>query len=87
MGENALYHFDYGLSDRRLGNHPISMEHFRRHVPPELEFVAYYNAQDHETLEYFLTDFVPSTPVPELPGWEIYRPRRPATGATDTMGR
>lgn len=83
MGENRLYHFDYGLSDRRLGKHPISKEHFRLHVPPELEFVAYYDAQDHETLAYFLTDYVRAPPVPELPGWEIYRPRRPSPTRPD----
>lgn len=78
MGENRLYHFDYGMSDRRLGGQAITREHFWRHVPTDLEFVAYFNAQDHETLKYFLTDYVRSDPVPELPGWDIYRPRHPA---------
>ena len=85
LGEGRLYHFDYGMSDRRLGNHPITREHFWHHVPRELEFVAYFRAQDHETLEYYLTDFVLSSPIPELPGWEIYR-RRQARYRRDSGG-
>jgi hypothetical protein len=68
----------YGLSDRRLGKEPITKAHFDRYVPPELQFVAYYDAQDFETLGYFLTDFELSESVSELSGWDIYRwPRGP----------
>jgi len=41
LTDGKLYHFDYGLYDRRLAGEEISDEHFREHIPARLKYVLY----------------------------------------------
>lgn len=40
MAEGKLYHFSWGLTDRRNAGFPVSDEHFRKYVPATAEVMA-----------------------------------------------
>ena len=40
MAEGKLYHFSWGLTDRRNAGKPVSAEHFNTNIPPEAEVIA-----------------------------------------------
>ena len=87
MAEGELYHFSYGVFDRELAGYPLSEEHFRRHVPPRMRYVAYFEPQERY-IERYLPEFSHRVVIPELPGWEVFvredtelQPERPREAA------
>lgn len=40
LGEGRLYHFDYGIFDRKLAGDPPSREHLWANLPEEMRFIA-----------------------------------------------
>ncbi|MBX7168039.1 MAG: hypothetical protein K1X74_17015 [Pirellulales bacterium] len=40
LAEGKLYHFSYGLMDRRISGHPITQEHFDRYCPRRFKAIA-----------------------------------------------
>ncbi len=41
LTDGKLYHFDYGLFDRRLAGREISREHFEAHIPARIRYILY----------------------------------------------
>ena len=84
MAERRLYHFSYGMLDRRLAGYPLSTEHFLAHVPPAMQAVVFctrclipeIQTRD-ETMQY-LPDFVDDGVNPD--GFWVYVPRRAPSG-------
>jgi hypothetical protein len=69
--EGRFYHFEYGMYDRGLARHPISDEHFRRHLPPRLSLVC-IPKEFVDQCKYamgHLKEFTRRVDIPELPGF------------------
>jgi hypothetical protein len=74
--DKKLYHFDYGLFDRRLGGYEVSEEHFRKHLPSDLKYVVYprwvaEKDTPRESLRY-LKEFSGPMHFRGLEDWDIY---------------
>ncbi|MDX1977120.1 MAG: hypothetical protein SFT94_05545 [Pseudanabaenaceae cyanobacterium bins.68] len=75
--EGKLYHFHYGLYDRRLGGYALQPSHFFAHVPAQLQLVAFpprFPSRDltkSPPMQY-LTEFRQQVQIAELPGWTVF---------------
>jgi hypothetical protein len=69
LADGKLYHFDYGLLDRRLAGLPPSPDHLKRHIPTHLRIIAIpENAPSNESRP---RDVAP-VQLPQLPGFDVY---------------
>lgn len=77
LAEGKLYHHAYGLFNRELSGFPVSDEHFRAHIPTNIQLVAFRFYRKHESsrckyvLKY-LPEFSKRVTIDELPGWTVY---------------
>ena len=72
LAEGKIYHFEYAIFDRELGNLTPTLEHFRAGLPPGMKYVGYpFNEQARHVMKYF-PDYVFESTLPELPGWTLY---------------
>jgi hypothetical protein len=78
MSEDKLYHFSWGLTDRRNAGRPIREAHFQAHIPAEAQFVAITNFVPHyETdMSQRIGSRIPFDDHRELPGFAFYQLRR-----------
>lgn len=82
LAEGKIYHFEYAVFDREVGNLPPSEEHFRAGLPTAMQAIAYPpNEQARHVMKHF-PEYVHETIDPELPGWTIYE-----TGARTSQQR
>ncbi len=53
MAEGKLYHFCYGVYDRKLADYPMSPEHLHSALPPKVKLIIFSGAADRAyTLDY-----------------------------------
>lgn len=71
MAEGKLYHFEYGLFDRELAGFPVSDDHFRAYIPPNVRIIAFSQRNDGYVMR-FLPEFSRRIKVDELPGFSVY---------------
>jgi hypothetical protein len=74
--EGKAYHFEYGVYDRKLAGYPLTMEHFRKFIPPNTREVVYprYVAGERVVMEYFPGYVKTRNNMPGLPEWSCYEP-------------
>jgi hypothetical protein len=80
MAEGKLYHFSWGLTDRRNAGVPVSDEHFQANLPPHAEVIAItglvpqfeadMTARQGSRIEHF-------EDAAQLPQFEFFAVRRP----------
>jgi hypothetical protein len=74
LAEGKSYHFEYGMSDRELGEFHVSPRHFRENIPANFRYVCFPGdaaPQFRKTMNY-LPEFQRRVEIPELPGWICY---------------
>jgi hypothetical protein len=73
MAEGKLYHFEFGLHDRDQMKFPVSYEHFKAHIPADMQLIAFPSdyAAPYFTMKY-LPEFSQRATIDELPGWIVY---------------
>ncbi len=57
MAEKKLYHFCYGVFDRELAGYPLSPEHLRSGLPPQLKWVIFAGGADRTYSLKYLPEF------------------------------
>jgi hypothetical protein len=73
MAEKKLYHFSFGLVDRKNAGYEVSREHFLDYCPANPKFIAFPEYfQDQYVMKYFPT-FSERVIIDELPGMVVYR--------------
>jgi len=72
MAEGKLYHFCYGLIDRRISGFPVSKAHIQAYLPPNIKFVAFPEGHGIEGTLVFTPEFTQQIVVDELPGWLVF---------------
>jgi hypothetical protein len=77
LAEGQLRHFAYGVLDRTLGGSPLTLEHFRAYLPPQMTYVVVRD-QDRKVMGY-LAEYTEKRTSDELPGWTLLT--RPDAGS------
>ena len=73
MADGELYHVGYGVVDRELAGIPISEQHYRRHLPSWLEYVAFKHGYGIEpNLFPRFPEFRCRVEFDDMPDWQIY---------------
>jgi hypothetical protein len=72
MAEGRADHFSYGVFIRQISGFPVTTEHFRRYVPPQLTAVVRMAALTGPrfAVTQFLPEFTAAQPSP--PGWQVW---------------
>lgn len=83
LTNRKLYHFDYGVFDRNLGNARVRPEHLSAALPSSNPIIASYVAHHDFILQTYFPDYVPMPPKPQLPGWKLWGPK----SAAKTQGK
>jgi hypothetical protein len=80
LAEGTIYHFEYAVFDREMGNLPPDPVHFKSGLPAAMRYVAYpFNEQARHVMKYF-PEYRYETTLPDLPpGWTVYT-SNPAEG-------
>lgn len=84
--EGAWYHFDFAVDEHRSSGYPVSPDHFRKHIPPQFEFIAFpplFGDYQPRAILKYLPEFSETVSLPELGApsgpWTVFRkPRKPA---------
>jgi len=73
MAEGKLYHHTYGVFERRICGFPLTREHFKTYVPPNMRFIAFrgIDVLNLEIMKYF-PEFTRIVQIKELDGWIVY---------------
>ncbi|MDA8019381.1 MAG: hypothetical protein MPN21_18215 [Thermoanaerobaculia bacterium] len=72
LAEGRLDHFDFHVHARHAAGHPLSDEHFRAYLPPDLRYVFIRpRARDYSILGY-LPEYRHMTTHPDMPGWDLF---------------
>jgi hypothetical protein len=80
VAEKRVYHFDYGVYDRNLGEAPVTPAHIALAIPSPRPVIASYIAHHDHILRKYFSDYVPLPADPELPGWKLYGPPSASAG-------
>lgn len=69
--EGKLYHFAAGIDDLEWGGFPVSNEHFRSWLPPNLRAVVIRENSfgSQQFIDARFPEFVVSVRIPSMPGW------------------
>jgi hypothetical protein len=76
LGENRLYHFAWGLSDRAEAGRPVSGEYFRRYIPASSTVAAMVDWVWTDEIFRYLGKQVERPELSELPGFKFYEIRK-----------
>lgn len=75
LGENHLYHFAWGLSDRAEAGKPVSGAYFHRHIPPHATVAAMADWVWSDEIFKYLGKEVERPDLSGLPGFKFYEIR------------
>lgn len=64
MAEGRMYHFEYGVFDRDLGQARVSQEHFMRFVPPRMKYLQ--RKKENSPVTSYLPEFSCPATLPEF---------------------
>ena len=74
MADRELYHVAYGVVDREYAGIPIDEAHYRRHLPPRLEYVAFKHGFGIEgKLLRRFPEFRCRVEFEGMPDWSFYK--------------
>jgi hypothetical protein len=68
MANGKLYHLAEGIHDRERAGYPLSEEHLRSGIPPNMKWIAILPGLPD--VKYFPAYHKP-IPVPDLPDWKV----------------
>jgi len=75
MAEGKLYHFGYGVHDRDKAGFPIDPGHFRAHIPPNAQIVAFPPTVPQDWIPLMMVN-LPEYSLPvrveELQDWRVF---------------
>jgi hypothetical protein len=74
LAERRLYHFDYGVFDRNLGQSEVTPEHLQQAIPSRQPLIASTYAHHDYILRRYFPTYVPYPARADLPEWRIYGP-------------
>lgn len=74
LAQHRVYHFDYGVYDRNLGQALVTPAHIALALPSPRPVIASYRAHHDHILRKYFPDYVLLPADPELPGWKLYGP-------------
>ncbi len=72
MADGELYHYAWSLFDRSSAGVPISEEHWRRHLPPDMKWVLLFKRKRAAGLPERLPGFSRRIELPGMPDWTVY---------------
>lgn len=77
LAEKKVYHAGAALMDRKWANLPVRPEHLRAHLPEHMGLIAFRRGHDDGKRWLDLPEFRAITKDPALPGFKVYRRRKP----------
>jgi hypothetical protein len=85
LGENHLYHFAWGLSDRAEAGKPVSGPYFHQYIPPNAKVAAMVEWVWNDEIFRYLGREVQRPDISGLPGFKFYEIRdRPSAPGEPT---
>jgi hypothetical protein len=72
MAEGKLYHFAYGVFDRKLAGYPVSQAQLHCYLPAHMRYVAYHVDSTIKACCDYLPEYSKRVKLPELSGWIVY---------------
>jgi hypothetical protein len=77
LASGKLYHFDYGVHDRRIAGFPPMAEHVRQFVPPNAKYLIYPpGAMPAMEMVKLLPEYSERVELPEFPMFVVLK-RKP----------